>query len=102
MEDSRNTDNEWPFECPQNLAVITLDRIMDGRNPILYVTHDEDDGSWQFLDGGELTEENAMIVGLSEVAKHDPTIRQLADLPLGWYAVREAQGKPWHRSQQSQ
>ena len=49
MEESRNTTDEWPFESPRNLAVITLDRIMDGRNPILYVSHDEDDGGWQFL-----------------------------------------------------
>jgi len=101
MEDARNTTDEWPFESPRNLAVITLDRIMDGRNPILYVSHDEDDGGWQFLDGGDVSSENAMVVGLSEVAAHDPTICQLADLPVGWYAFRESSEKPWQRSAQS-
>ncbi|WP_147867664.1 DUF2185 domain-containing protein [Stieleria maiorica] len=102
MNDSRRAGEEWPFESPQNLAVITLDRIMDGSNPVLYVTHDLDDGGWQFLDGGDVTEENAMIVGLSQVAEHDPSIRQLADLPVGWYAVRESPEHPWQRSQQTQ
>lgn len=102
MEDPSQSENEWPFASPQNQAVITLDRIMDGRNPILYVTHDQDDGGWQFLDGGDVNEKNAMVVGLCEVAEHDPTIRHLSDLPLGWYAIRESLGKPWQRYPQRQ
>jgi hypothetical protein len=98
MEDPHQLEGEWPFRSPQDLAVITLDRILDGRNPILYVTHDEDDGGWQFLDGDDVSEEDARVVGLAQMAKHDPTIRQLADLPIGWYAVRESLGGPWQRS----
>ena len=89
---------DWPFEDPENLAVITLGRIMDGRNPILYVTHDEDDGGWQFLDGGDVTEDDAMVVSLGNVVDHDETIRELADLPIGWHAVRDKAGGPWQRN----
>ncbi|KAA5538877.1 hypothetical protein FYK55_25915 [Roseiconus nitratireducens] len=71
---------------------------MDGTNPSLHVTHDEDDGGWQFLDGGDATLENAMVVSLRNVTDHDPTIKQLADLPLGWHAVRDAVGQPWQRN----
>jgi len=93
--------HDWPFDDPENLAVITLDRIMDGSHPILHVTHDADDGGWQFLDGGDVAEENALVVALRSVAELDSTIRELADLPVGWYAVREAVGSPWQRHPRS-
>lgn len=52
----------WPFEDLQNVAVITIEKIMKRQSPILYVTHDEDDGMWQFLDRGEGKEEEARIL----------------------------------------
>ncbi|MGD1944362.1 MAG: hypothetical protein ACFB0G_23950 [Leptolyngbyaceae cyanobacterium] len=91
-------ENDWPFDSPENCAVITLAQIMEGSTPILYVTRDEDDGGWQFLDGGNVTEENAMVVSLRRIADYDPTIKQLANLPVGWYAVRSAIDKPWKRN----
>jgi hypothetical protein len=51
--------------------------------PILYVTHDEEDGMWQFLDGGDASEEDARILSLKEIVAIDPSLAQLADLPLG-------------------
>ena len=80
---SNTVENDWPLDNPEKLAVITLDRIMDGTNPILYVTHDANDGGWQFLDGGDVTDQNAMVVSLRENTDHDATIKQLSDLPLG-------------------
>src|SRR5947209_12602760 len=38
----------WPFAEPEDLAVFTLKRIVRGESPILMVSHDEDDGGWQF------------------------------------------------------
>ncbi|MBC8868871.1 MAG: hypothetical protein H8E44_05610 [Planctomycetes bacterium] len=90
--------NDWPFEDVPNLAVITLTRITDGSNPILYVVHDED-GDWQFLDGGDVSEEDAEMASLKRVVELDPTIKELADLPSGWCAEREAVGKTWQRFQ---
>ena len=43
--------DDWPFTDPENLAVFTLARVVRGESPILRVTHDEDDGGWQFTDG---------------------------------------------------
>ena len=94
--------SEWPFDDAQNLAVITLDRIMSGSEPILIVSHDLDDGGWQFLDGADVSESDAIVVSLKEVAVHDPSVKELADLPLGWRAVRDTVGGPWHRSQNGQ
>jgi hypothetical protein len=38
---------------------------------------------------------------LEEIVEHDPTVCDLADLPCGWCAEREAIGSPWKRAPQS-
>jgi hypothetical protein len=89
---------DWPFADPENLAVFTLKRIVRGDAPILRVAHDEDDGGWQFLDGGEVAVKEAALVSLREIIRIDPSILGLADLPLGWVADRAGPGEPWQRS----
>ncbi len=88
----------WPFSDPENLAVFTLKRIVRGESPVLRATHDEDDGGWQFLDGGEVAVEEASLVSLRQMARIDPGILELADLPLGWVAERVGPGEPWQRT----
>jgi hypothetical protein len=88
----------WPFDDPENLAVFTLERIVRGWSPILRVTHDEDDGGWQFLDGGDVAIEEASLVSLRCITEIDPSVLELADLPLGWVAVRASPGEPWQRT----
>jgi hypothetical protein len=80
--------------------VITLKRIIREGQPILFVTHDEDDGGWQFLDAGAVAVEDAMVVGLGRIVTLDPSIYELADLPLGWKAWRKTRNDPWHRDKQ--
>lgn len=87
--------DRWPFADAKSLAVITLKRIVKGRAPVLYVVRD-DEGGWQFLDGDDCTEDDAAIVGLDEIIAHDPTLRELAALPPGFYAARETLDAPWH------
>lgn len=88
-----NQFNESP-----NTMVITLNEILDGTKPILYVTHDEEDGMWQFLDGSnELDADKARIVTLEEILKIDKTLSLLSDLPLGWMAERVNKESLWNR-----
>lgn len=87
----------WPFKDPEKLAVITLTRILNGSKPILYVVHDED-GDWQFLDGDDVSEEDAETVAFKRVVDLDRSLGELADLPVNWTAEREAVGKPWTRA----
>ncbi|MGE0708329.1 MAG: hypothetical protein AB7N76_18325 [Planctomycetota bacterium] len=89
--------DDWPFADPPNVAAITLRSILEGA-PILLVTHDEDDGGWQLLDGGDVREEDARVVGLGSMVDRDPTLRELADLALGWTALRARPGAPWRRA----
>ena len=78
------------------LAITTRQVMREGR-PILLVTHDADDGAWQFLNGQGDTDDtdSAMVVAPAEVAALDPSVGELAELPLGWRAWRETVDQPW-------
>src|SRR5438270_13122245 len=91
-------DADWPFDDPEATEVIVLGRILRGDAPVLLVTHDEDDGSWQFLDGEHVFEHDAAVVSLFEMVQFDPSLAELADLPLGWSAERDGAGQVWRRS----
>jgi hypothetical protein len=92
--------SDWLFADPENLATITVRQIVVDGDPILRVSHDEDDGGWQFLTGGQVEMKDAMLVGLGEIVALDPSVIELADLPLGWRATRENPDSPWQREPQ--
>jgi len=87
---------EWPFDDVPNTASITTRQVLQGA-PILLVTHDADDGSWQFLCGTTDDPADARVVGLGDMYKRDPTLATLADLPEGWRASRDSAALPWQR-----
>src|SRR4051794_20938084 len=88
---------DWPFADPPNLAVITVRQNVHGGQPILFVSHDADDGSWQFLTSGGLNEDDGMVVSLQSMVSRDPSLKELANLPLGWQAFRQLPGALWQR-----
>ncbi len=89
--------NDWPFEDAPNVVALTVRQITDGTAPILLVSHDADDGMWQFLTGGHVSMSDALLVCLKNVVAMDSSVKDLADLPLGWQATRENQLSPWSR-----
>ena len=91
----RNVD--WPFDQPRNAATFTMRQVMDGREDILLVSHDEDDHGWQFIGSTDASMEHAMLVGLAEVVRVDPSVLEVADLPPGWQAKRTHRGGAWIR-----
>jgi len=70
---------------------------MERRLPILLAIHDYN-GDWQFHWGGPVTQDDCQVVCLEEVFLIDSTIGEVADLPRGSQAERDAVGKPWTRS----
>lgn len=93
---SSNKGNDiFPFSDAPNTAVFICSHILDGREKILFVSHDADDGAWQFLCGKEHNESDARIVSLKYVLDLDPTIVNLKDLPLGHCAERESKNDKW-------
>jgi hypothetical protein len=87
----------WLFTDPPDTAVITVRNIVYEGRPILHVSHDIEDGMWQFLDGDLVSMEDALVVSLVEIVQLDDSIIELANLPLGWEASRSKIGDTWVR-----
>ena len=79
------------------MAVFTTKQVVKERKAILFVTHDADDGAWQFHSGDIARDEDAMLLALSEIVEIDPTIAELADLPVGYKASRASLSSSWKR-----
>lgn len=88
----------WPFHDPPNTASFTTACVVNGSHPILLVTHDAEDGAWQFLCGDANEAADGRVVGLNSIVKLDASVGELADLPLGWRGWRSAAGEPWQRA----
>lgn len=86
----------WPFEDSYVLASFTTRFVLDGSKPITLVSHD-DDGTWQFLCRSTDEARDCKLVALQSAVKIDATVMELADLPSGWSASREAPGAEWVR-----
>lgn len=86
---------EFPFYDEPNTATIICCHIIDDEVPILYVSHDEDDGMWQFLCGETHNEEEAMLVSLKYVFDLDNSVGELKDMPCGFYAERLSRQDNW-------
>ena len=89
---------EWPFDDAENTAVFTTHYVLELGRPVVRVTHDEEDGAWQFHASEGTSGAVAKVVGLQEMMEIDLSLLELADLPEGWVATRTAIGRPWERS----
>ena len=88
--------SEYKFKEAKNTACISCKHIVDDNDPILYVSHDADDGGWQFLCGRDShLEEDAKVIGLEEITVIDPQINYIADMPLGVLGERENPKEKW-------
>lgn len=88
---------ELKFLQDKNTMVITTKDIIQKKKDIKLVSHDEDDGMWEFLDGDEVDEKSAAVVSINEIVEIDNSINELFDLPLGWIAHRESKDSKWIR-----
>jgi len=78
-------------------------RILDDQDWVQYVTHDEEDGAWQFHPShGLASMKEAAVVGLKRMVDIEPRLEELADLPLGWHAWRESKDASWTRAPKQQ
>ncbi len=71
--------SDWPFHDPPNVAVIANKRIIDKHACVACVSHDAEDGMWQFHTGeeAELRSEDAVVVSLRSIVLIDPTLKDL-------------------------
>ncbi|MEK3808241.1 hypothetical protein MHB63_17115 [Bacillus sp. FSL H8-0547] len=86
------------FKDAPDTMVITTKEIIDGTKPVLYVSHDKEDGMWQFFDGSmKFDIDCARIVSLEEMLEIDNSLASIGDLPLGWIAERDNRKAFWKR-----
>ena len=91
------TESEtWPFDQAKNVAAISDESVVNGA-PILVVVHYSDDASWAFLSGAPFDVAEGKVIGMGTALGLDPTLRSIADLPLGWTASRARVGDTWVR-----
>lgn len=90
--------SDWKFSDPPTVAAILDRRVMNGQTFIAVVSRDLDDGAWQFLSNLPINEADAALVSLQSVAQIDPSVVELADLPLGWRAWRNESTAKWQRT----
>lgn len=91
--------DDWPFDQPRNCATFTTRAVLDGSEPILFVSHDADDHGWQFIGRSGAVMADARVVTLEEMVCLDPTVLEVADLAPGWQATRDVAGAAWSRHQ---
>jgi len=79
----------------EKLAVFTTVNVIKEGLTIEKVYHDHD-GAWQFFDGSSTNSyQNAMVVGLGEILKMDPSIREVLNIPPGHFASRTNKNSDW-------
>ncbi len=85
-----------PFKEKEDVSVITCNHILEGKSDICYVSHDAEDGGWQFLCGVDSHDENdARVISLKEAFEIDNSVGQLSDMDEGYYATRKNKNEKW-------
>jgi hypothetical protein len=84
-------------DSQHDTAVFTTRFVLEENKTITYVTHELEDGAWQFFSDDEFDnfEEVAKIVGLQEIFEIDESLLKIADLPLGFCATRKDKSDNW-------
>jgi hypothetical protein len=69
--------------------------VFEGREPVLLVCHDADDGLWQLIGATDANGDTARIGHLHHAVDRDQTLMDVLDLPPGRSAERSRPEKPW-------
>jgi hypothetical protein len=96
--DPKSSLFDWKFSDPPHTRVFLSKSVHEKREPVTYVSHDAEDGAWQFL-GDSMSEGGGPVVScFHHPVDEDPSLNELADLALGWWAERAKPGEPWIRN----
>lgn len=87
----------WKFPDSPHTGVYLSQTVHNGTEPVTYVSHDAEDGAWQFLGDSMADKGGPSLTCFHHPIDRDPSLAELADLPIGWYAQRSKVGQPWVR-----
>ena len=87
---------DYKFRDPPITACIVCSHVINDNEPIEYVTHDDEDGVWQFICGREEHDETHIKTRpLEHITDLDPDVNSIANLKLGQTARRNLETKEW-------
>ena len=89
--------HRWRFPIPPETAVFVTGLVHDEGLPVLWVVHDKD-GEWLFGNGDDFHPKTASVIHLSRIVADHPDLNEVAELPRGWHARRDAVGAAWLRA----
>jgi hypothetical protein len=69
--------------------------VFERREPVLFVSHDADDGSWQLIGASDADAGTGKIQHLHHVLDEDQSLLDVLDLPPAGSATRADVGSPW-------
>lgn len=87
----------YKFNYPKNTACFVCKHVLNKQRPILYITHEAEDGFWQFLCGHDdhPNDDDYQVISLEQVTAIDESINDLYEMPVGIGATRESQSCKW-------
>jgi hypothetical protein len=88
-------DVPWAFRERPDSTAFTTKRVFRGA-AIAYVFHDRE-GTWQFVDAEPWVPDDFVVSHLGHIIEQEPSLAELADLPIGWGASRDGPEGPWIR-----
>jgi len=95
--DPKSSLFHWKFPDPPHTGVFLSETVHNGTEAVTYVSHDAADGAWQFL-GDSMTDGGGPVLScFHHPIDRDPSLVELADLPMGWCAERLQVGETWVR-----
>lgn len=74
--------------------VFTSKYVLSEGSTIVYIAH-HDDGIWEFLGKEIVSESEIRLVSLAQIIKIDPTVLEIADMPVEFNAIRESKHFDW-------
>jgi hypothetical protein len=88
---------DWKFEDGPHTRVFLSEAVNSGAEAVTYVSHDAEDGAWQFLGDSMDGDKPPVISCFHHPIDKDPSLKELHNLPLGWWAERTKPGDAWIR-----
>lgn len=92
--DPKSSLFDWPFADGPHTGVFLSKAVHNGTEAIVYVSHDPD-GDWQFLGDSMADGGGPVVVCFHHPVESDTSLKELADLPIGWYAERATSTDAW-------
>jgi len=87
----------YKFNDPKNTACFVCNHVFNKERPILYVTHEAEDGLWQFLcgDNDHSHDDDYKVIALEQVTAIDESVNDLYEMPYGVGALRDGKLSGW-------